>query len=129
VSYSGAYFMLKGFLMKQNSVESLLLYAMLGAIGGGLFYLGQSINAGGMNLNMMMRCLGMGALAAFAAGLLRVLTEVFIPVLQSWLMLVILIFVIPMMQSSLIHFHWIAACYGYLSTLLWEGYERRLPKI
>ena len=114
---------------KKNEVAMnyIIYYAIVGAIGGGLYYIAQSFNSGGMNGEILVRCVGAGLLGGLIPGAIRTSTNKHIPLFQSWTALAILIVMLPILGKY--GFYWMSFTYGYIFHLLWEVFHRRLPRI
>ena len=104
-------------------------YTILGMVSSIFFYLVESIKTNALLPgDVLIKCVAAGAIAAFLLGIFRELINRSIPIFQSWLLLLLLFYFIPYINMK-VEIYWTAAAYGYIAPLLWEAYNRRLPKI
>jgi hypothetical protein len=103
------------------------IYSVTGALAGLAFALVDSFVQGGLILGFV-QCVGMGALGGLLPGAFRQASRRYIPILQSWLVLLIIVFGMEMFHAKTQSLYFTAFLYGYLSHLLWEAYHHNLPR-
>jgi hypothetical protein len=104
------------------------LYTLLGCISGALFYIMQSLEAGGMMPENFLKSIMMGGLGGLIPGAIRQVSRHYVLILQSWIMILLIVYGVSLFNAKLQSLWWSAFIYGYLAHLLWEAYHHNLPK-
>lgn len=108
-------------------------YTLVGALSGACYFFIRILLAGaleGEGVNNLFISFFLGAIGGLVPGILREATHRHIPLFQSWIMLLILVYGMPYFSHHMkAQFYWVALAYGYLGHLLWEAYHKKLPKI
>lgn len=103
-----------------------LVYTLLGCFAGFSFALTQSFMQGGLSREFVV-CIGIAALGGLVPGLLRQATRRYIPLIQSWVTIILIVLCLPLILAKT--FLGTAFVYGYLFHLLWEAYHHKLPRV
>jgi hypothetical protein len=107
----------------------IIFYVVLGAIAGGLYAVAR-VGDSVLKSELLLPCVGTGILGSVIPGIFKEASSRHIPVLQSWVMVFVTVFVSQFLSNrNDVEPYWVALAYGYLIHLLWEGCQERLPKI
>lgn len=117
-------------MKKGISNDNIFMYAIISGIAGGVYIISVGLAGGHMpQAEFLIKCIGAGALAGFAPSVASRSSHHYIPLFQSWTMIVLILAFLPFLMAKNIAPYWVAFAYGYLAHLVWFGYKRRLPRI
>lgn len=109
-------------------MNTILLYTLLGCISGGIYYIMMSLEGGGLNPEVFMKCIMAAGIGGLIPGAIKQSIRHFVPIVQSWLMVLVIVYGFHLFDAKVANLFWNAFIYGYLAHLLWEGYRKNLPK-